>query len=219
MAYPGSASSDFERGSSALRILHVGHRTSFGATLADDGFTQDNPVNITATATVSDQLGATPDRGVLGGSVAFTRPDEGNGIIGGPPSAAPTDGDARPVGLFINNAAGNAYENSPAVASGNAPYVSSQGTYGCALFETQALTGSGTGSAGDDILYEVGDQLWASQNGFLTTANTAAGDDENDDIWEIGIGPETARSGATMLGIVRIVPDSVHDELVFDLRV
>jgi hypothetical protein len=223
MALPGQASGEFTESSSALRILHVGHRNTFAAELTTDGFIQTNPPVITAAATLSTTLPVAPKRGVLGGSVAFTRPAAGNGLIGGPTGAASgANGAVRPLGLFINDAAGNAFENTPAPASGKAPYVCAQGTFGIRLYETQVLApgGAGTtsGTAGDDLIYANGLKVYASVNGYLTTAVSAAGS-ESADVHEVAYADEAAIAGATVMGIVTIVPDSVHAELVIDQRV
>lgn len=194
MAFPGQASGDFVEGSSALRILYVGHRNTFAAQLTTDGFTQTNPP-VVAGAARSQQLSATPKYGVLSGSVAFVR---GNGLVGGP-GAAVGSATVRPLGLFINDAAGNAYENTPAPASGLAPYVSAAGTMGCQLFETQNL------DTNADLTWKAGDFLYASKNGYLTNLS------DTDNAHE--------QTAPTILGIVKVAPDSAHGELVFDLRV
>lgn len=200
MANPGQSSGEF---ASALRILYVGHRNSLSATLTTDGFTQTNPPIVTANK--SAQLSATPKYGILGGSVCLTRPDAGNGMVGGPIAAAPGTGACKPLGLFVNDAAGNAYENSPTVASGQATYVSSQGTFGCTLFETKNL------DSGADLVWAAGDSIYCSRNGYLTNV-----DDQLNAL-------ESAHAGAdgssTLLGIVKIAPDAESAELYFDLRV
>src|SRR5690606_12974261 len=99
--------------------------------------------------------------GVLGSSIAFTRPDAGNGFVGGPTAAAQTAG-FRPLGIFINDAIGNPFENTPGVASGRAPYYAGQGCFGLSLWETQNL------NSGAALVYAVGDRLFASQNGLVT---------------------------------------------------
>ena len=222
MALPGQASGDFTESSSALRILYVGVRNSFAADLAADGFTQTNPPVVSAAAAVSSTLPPAPKRGVLGGSVAFTRPRAGNGIIGGPTGAATSVGQIRPLGLFINDAAGNAYENSPAAASGKAPYVSAQGTMGLRLYETAVqapgLAGTTSGAQGDALLYENGLPVYASVNGYLTTALSAAGV-ESADVHEVANGDAADLAAATVMGVITIVPDAVHAELVIDQRV
>ena len=207
MPMPGQASGDFTEGSSALRIIYVGHRNSFSATLTTDGFTQLNPPVVDAAGTLSERLSATPKYGVLSGSVAFTRPDQGNGYVGGP--IAPGDLGAhacRPLGLFINDAEGNAYENTPGPASGQGPYTSSQGTMGSMLYETQELIGV---DEGDDLEYAPGQLLYASQNGYLTNNQADAHIEVTDGAVE----------DATVIGVVKVAPDSAHGEVVFDQRI
>ena len=222
MALPGQASGGFTESSSSLRIMYVGHRNSVAAELSADGFTQDNPPTVTASSTKSDKLATAPKRGVLSASVAFTRPDAGSGIVGGPNGdSAPSDGAVRPVGLFINDADGNAFENSPAEASDQGPYVSAQGTMGARLYETQTLTSGATnGSQGDDIVYDTGEFLYASRNGYLTTAKNSSGYNSEDTLrGQHDSNTGTSFGDATALGVVTIVPDSTHSELVFDLRI
>lgn len=209
MAIPGQASGEFTESQSALRILYVGHRNSFSATLTTDGFTQTNPPIVTTAGTISTTLSPAPKAGVLSASVAFTRPDAGNGFVGGPVSAPPASGAVRPLGLFINDAGGYAYLNLPTAASGQAPYVSGQGTMGARLFETQNLVG------GADLTYAVGDSLVASRNGYLTNVEDANNAFELTANYSAG----GAAAAATVLGVVKIVPDAVHDEILFDLRV
>ena len=219
MALPGQASGDFTESSSALRILYAGVRNTMGAQLTTDAFIQTNPPVVTAAGTVSETLPTAPKRGVLSGSVCFTRPDAGNGYVGGPLAAAPDDGAFRPLGVFINDAAGNAYENTPGPASGQGPYMSSQGTYGNRLYETHALDDVGQGSAGDPLSYEVGMNLYASVNGYLTSAAVAGTVDKDNDLAEVVAGPGTTVADATVIGVLKIVPDSVHAEMVYDQRI
>jgi hypothetical protein len=194
----GQASGGFTESSSALRLLHVGVRNTVGI-LTDDAFTQTNPPIVTGAGTISSNVD-TSVSGVLSGSVAFTRPDQGSNYIGGPVSPAATAG-VRPLGLFINNAAGYAYENQPAAASGKGPYVSAMGTYASQLFETQNLVG------GADLTYTTGQFLFASQNGYLT--NVQADNNRY----------ETAASGVTTIALLKMPADSVQNEIVFDQRI
>ena len=195
----GQASGGFTESSSALRLLHVGVRNTVGI-LTDDAFTQTNPPIQTGAGTISSNVD-TSVLGVLSGSVAFTRPDQGSNYIGGPVSPAGTAG-VRPLGLFINNAAGYAYENQPAAASGKGPYVSAMGTYASQLFETQNINSAA------DLTYTTGDFLYASQNGYLT--NVAADNNRY----------EQAAGGAiTTIAILKMPADSVQNEIVFDQRI
>lgn len=203
MAIPGQASGNFVEGQSALRILYIGHRNTFSAQLTTDAFVQTNPPVVAAIGTVSATLGPAPSRGVLSGSVAFTRPDAGNGFIGGPLAAAPLAGEVRPLGFFINDAAGYSYLNTPAAASGLGPYTSGQGTVGTKLYETQNLVG------GAALTYAVGQTVVASRNGYVTNVANA-----NNSL-ELALG----YSAATQIGVIKIVPDAVLAELLFDQRI
>lgn len=194
----GQASGGFTESSSALRLLHVGVRNTVGI-LTDDAFTQTNPPLITGAGTISINVD-TSVLGVLSGSVAFTRADQGSNYVGGPVSPVATAG-VRPLGLFINNAAGYAYENQPAAASGKGPYVSAMGTYASQLFETQDIDSAA------DLTYTTGDFLFASQNGYLT--NVVADNNRY----------ETIASGPTTIAILKMPADSVQNEIVFDQRI
>jgi hypothetical protein len=196
----GQASGGFTESSSALRLLHVGVRNTVGI-LTLDAFTQTNPPIVTGAGTISTNVD-TSVLGVLSGSVAFTRPDEGSNYIGGPVAGLTTvNPNVRPLGLFINNAAGYAYENQPAAASGKGPYVSAMGTYASQLFETDNL------SSGATLTYTTGQFLYASQNGYLT--NVAADNNRY----------EQAANGVTTIAILKMPADSVQNEIVFDQRI
>jgi hypothetical protein len=232
MPLTGQASGGWTESSSALRILHVGVRNTVG-NLTDDSFTQTNPPIITTAGTISTSPGAlTEVLGVLSGSVAFTRPDAGSNFIGGPTKTAmalpASVTQVLPLGCFINSATGNPYENLPGVASGKGPYVAAMGTYGSRLFETQLLVAT-TGTvvaAGTALTYVAGQKLVASQNGYLMPSvvfngaalvavdNTAGGGAYNT--------LESVNAGAvvaTTIGILKMAPDSVMNEIVFDQRI
>ena len=235
MPLAGQASGGWTESSSALRILHVGVRNTVGV-LTDDSFTQLNPPIVTAAlapTTVSTSPGAlTEVLGVLSGSVAFTRPDAGSNFIGGPTATAmalpASVTQVLPLGCFINSAAGNPYENLPAVASGKGPYVAAMGTYGNRLFETQLLVTTTVTivGAGTALTYVAGMRLVASRNGYLMPSvvfngaalvavdNTGGGGAYNT--------LESLNAGAvvaTTVGILKMAPDSVMNEIVFDQRI
>jgi len=195
MALLGQASGGFTESSSALRILHVGVRNTVGQ-LHSSAFTQSNPV-FGANATSAPGL-LTNVLGVLSGSIAFTR---GTSNEHGGPSAAVAPVTERVLGVFINNASGNAFENQPGVASNRGPYVSAQGTYANLLYETVNVATNADITA----TYVPGATLIASINGFLTTAVANANHDHAD--------------SATTIGILKISPDSTSDELVYDQRI
>jgi len=216
----GQASGGWTESSSALRILYVGVRNSEGI-LTDDAFTQTNPPIVTTpVTTISDNVD-TSTFGVLSGSVAFTRPDQGSNYIGGNVEGLANPNHellVRPLGLFINTASGNAYENQPGPASGKGPYVSSQGTYGDALFETQALAAVGALAQGADLTYVNGMSLAASRNGYLcTTWDVVNG--ASLDVAGIMSEREHGHAASLVIGILKMPADSVQNELVFDQRI
>jgi hypothetical protein len=220
----GQASGGFLESSSALRLLHVGVRNTVGI-LTDDAFTQTNPPIVTATATISDQVD-TSVLGVLSGSVAYTRPDAGPNYIGGNAEGLANpllETFVRPLGLFINTAAGNAFENQPGPASGKGPYVSAQGTYADQLYETYALDTNGiTIVQGDTLNYTTGQELVASRNGYLmprTAINTAGVAVETLDVAAITSDVEHGHAASMLLGILKMPADSAQPEIVFDQRV
>ena len=195
----GQASQDFLGSSGRLRILYVGHRNSLSI-LADDAFTNANPeVDVafpSATVTSITKVG------ILGSSVAHTRPDQGNNYIGGPIAAAAVN--TRPLGLFISDAAGNSWENSPSAASGKVAYVSSGGLYGCQIYETRNQF-----AGGGAITFLNGDPVYSSTNGYLT--NVAADASEGVNGQNIG--------NTTLIGRVKLGPASSLSEVMLDLRV
>lgn len=203
-AIGGQSSGDFRETSGRVQLLHVVTRNSVGL-LSPDGFTQANPPSSSATvANKSTTLAGITKVGVLGGSVAFTRPDIGNNYIGGPGGGAIASGDGagiRVLGLFINDALGNAFENTPGVASGRAPYVCGSGScVGVSVYETKNLA---TNAA---LVYAPGDKLYASANGLLT--KLVADSLES-----------AAVAVSTLVGIVKVAPDANSSLLVLDLRV
>lgn len=219
MAMLGQASGGFTESSSALRLLYVGVRNS-NAILTADSFTQTNPpILTTPTSTISSNV-STAVLGVLSGSVAFTRPDEGSNYVGGPnePGAGLNALCTKPVGLFINNAVGNAYENTPGPASGLGPYVSAMGTYASQLFETQAPATALGYTQGDDLNYTSGMGLMASRNGYLIPAQNAAGATAATTA-SFSSEVTNGAASATIIAILRMPADSTQNEIVFDQRI
>ena len=219
MAQLGQASGGFMESSSALRVEHAGIFNSTGV-LADDAFTQTNPPIVTAAGTSSDKVDTTK-LGVLSGSVAFTRPEDADGnTIGGPDDTAVGTAGCIPVGVFVNDALGNAFENTPGVASGKGTYMSGQGTYANQLYETQILHADGTIGlqAADLPAYAPGMLLYASQNGYLTHFQTAAflaPTSLDNQLYE-----QAAGFGAqTVIGVVKMAPDATQNELLYDQRI
>lgn len=229
----GQASGGWTESSSALRILHVGIRNTVPV-LTDDAFTQTNPPVVTTAGTVSAQVDQTK-MGVLSGAVAFSRPDAGSAFIGGMGSATVVGNLAanlgwamgfQPLGCFINSANGNPFENTPGTASGKGPYVSSMGTYGNALFETNMLVAfSGTLPIGSTLQYTTGMKLIPSINGYLMPAEYVdAGAVVSLDIATLSAEASVKTGVATFvssetLGVVLMPPDAVQNEIVYDQRI
>jgi len=148
--------------------------------LSDACYTKANyGVNTNTTLSVN-----TP-RGVLGGSVA--------GISAGLDyTAVPCTDNLMPVGLFVNDAAGAAFENSPAVASGKVTIMKAQASIEVDVYETR--------NAGDsaDLTYSVGEELYSSAQGLLTNE---------------------ASSEGTVIGIATKAPSTSSPTLGLDMRI
>lgn len=201
----GQGSGDFRELGGRVHILYVGHRNSTGV-LTPDALTQANPPVVTTSAAVSTTLSGISQIGTLGASVAFTRPDVGNGAVGGPVAPGGTyNAKIVPLGIFVNDAIGNAYENTPGPASGRGVYLSGQGTLGVSLWETQNLTSNA------DLTYSAGDKLYASANGLLT--NLLA------DAYEYRVSGQNDPDYVTVVGVVKIAPDAQNSLMVLDLRI
>ncbi len=211
----------------ALRILYSLIKDTIPV-LSSDGFEQSNPSVVTTASAVSTTLPSNVKRGVLGGSVAFTRPDVGENTVGGATLVSTAYvSKTRPLGLFINDALGNAFENQPAVGSGKCPFLRG-GSAGVKIYETEiqttALYSAGTwattgATVGASITYAVGDRLYASVNGLLTNR----WEDSYEAQW---IAVDTVGSGAsgspretdvTRMGTVLSPPDSASAEMFITL--
>ncbi len=200
----GQGSGDFRETSGRIQLFHLGIRNAFGLA-TPDAFTQDTPPIVTATANKSTTLANITKKGVLGGTVAFTRPDIGNGYHGGPVQVGSAYvAGQRPLGLFINDAAGNPFENTPGVASGRAPYVNGQALVGVSLWETQRQIGGST-----TLVYSAGQRLYASVNGLLTN--------RIEDAYEYQVVADP--DNVTIMGVVKVAPDASNSLLVLDMRV
>lgn len=212
----GLASGDFKLGNNALRILYSLTKDTISS-LSADGLTQANPSVVVAAANKSTTLPASPKKGVLAGSVAFTRPDQGSNMIGGAAQVSSAYiAKCRPLGLFINDAAGNPNENTPASASGKCPILRG-GSVGVKLYETQIQVGASTA-----LTYSVGDYLYASVNGLLT--NRWQDSYEAQWITTANLGGATSSGAAaeydcTRMGVVLSTSDSASSEMFVSLKV
>lgn len=215
----GLSSGDFRLNQGALRILYHVQKDTIPV-LASDGFTQSNPNVVTDVAAVSTTLPANVKRGVLGGSVAFLRPDIGSNTVGGPVLVNTAYVvNTRPLGLFINDALGNAYENTPGVASGKGPFVRG-GSVGVKIYETQQQTVNGGGAVGDALTaYAVGQKLYASVNGLLTNRWQDSYEYQwIDGVYGSGGGLACLEPDVTCMGLVLSPPDSTSAELFVELK-
>ena len=94
-------------------------------------------------------------RGVLGGSVAAIS-------SGSDYTVFPGNTTLTPIGLFINDAAGKAFENSPAVASNKIAVIRGKASVEVDVYETQVV-------AGGAMPWAVGKSVYCSAQGLLTT--------------------------------------------------
>lgn len=208
MANPlgGQGSGDFRETSGRVHLFHMGTRNSVGV-LTADAFTQSNPPIVTTTPNLSTTLTGITKKGVLGSTVAFTRPDAGNGFHGGPVQvAAAYVAGQMPLGIFINDALGNPFENTPGVASGRGPYVCGMATVGLTIYETQRQIGGSTA-----LTYAVGDKVYASVNGLITK--------RLEDAYQYNVAGQADPDFVTIMGVVKVAPDANNSLLVIDLRV
>ena len=138
----------------ALRILFPGDRNSL-STLAPGAFTRQNYG--AAGATSARITADTPD-GALAGMVAEY---SGNYEV-------TISSQYMPVGIFLNDAAGSPFENTPAVASGKLTFMRSMGSFETDIYETRNQQNNA------DLVYTAGNLLYVSQFGLLTAENLSA---------------------------------------------
>ncbi len=206
MSLNGQSSGDFKETSGRVQMHHIGIRNTMGA-LTADAFTQANPPVVVTTANVSTTLTGVVQKGILGGSVSFTRPDGGANQHGGAVKIASAyDATLKPLGIYINDANGNRFENTPGVASGLGAYLCNGGSYSVAVYETKIQIGAST-----VLTYANGDKLYASVNGYLT--NRLA------DAYEYNVGGQDDIKFVTLMGVCKNAPTASSPLLTFDLRV
>ena len=90
--------------------------------------------------------------GVLGGTVAALKEGASYTVV-------PADGTNQPIGLFVNNAAGNPFDNAPAVASNKIAIA-------CKMASVEVDVYA-------DVEFKVGDKLYSDANGYLTNVKGA----------------------------------------------
>lgn len=176
-----------------MDVLYRQTYNTLGQILAA-GLTQDNRVG-NAQKVANTRLTAATPKGILAGSVVSVA---GDGIIG-PCSNDSTNVD-KVVGIAVNNALGNPYESSSAVASNKVVYAHGTGTViRTDIYETFRVDGVTA------ITYTAGEKLYASVNGLLTNSTGLV------------IGANLANS--TVVGILLAKPTATDPYMSVQLRV
>jgi len=161
--------------------------------ITTDGLTQDNRVGNDQKKN-NDRLNANTNKGILAGSVVAV---VGEGLIG--PCLADSTNADKAVGVAVNDALGNPYTSSSAVASERVVYAHGTGT----VFETdvyEVVEADGTGA----LTYAAGQFVYPSQNGLLTNAAGVAGP------WLIG---------KTVIGIILRAPSPTDAYMSVQMRI
>lgn len=131
----------------------------------------------------NDTLSALTPNGVLGGSVAAISDDY---------TVEAADGTNMPMGLFVNDAAGRAWESNQAIASNKITIAKGLPSVEVDVYETHDAYGN------ELAAFTVGQKLYASAEGFLTNVESADG---------------------TVIGIVTKVPATATPTLGVDMRI
>lgn len=131
--------------------LILKNRTTFNSLYELDKtcFTKENTALLNASSTfpnLAADVSFAP-AGVLGGTVAALKDGASYTVV-------PADGTNKPIGLFVNNAFGSAFDNSPAVASNKIAIAQKMASVEVDIYE--------------DEEFLIGDSLYASANGYLT---------------------------------------------------
>lgn len=156
------------------------------------GLTQDNRVG-NAQKVANTRLTASTPKGILAGSVVAVA---GDGLIG--PCTDGTASADKAVGIAVNNALGNPYESSSAVASNKVVYAHGTGTViRTDIYET-------ANPWGVSISYTAGQLLYSSRNGLLTNAAGIDG---------------TGSANLTLVGILLAKPTATDAYMSVQLRV
>jgi hypothetical protein len=138
----------------ALRILIPGDRNSL-STLAASAFTRQN---YGAQGATSARITIDTPDGALAGMVAMYSDNYEVDVCS----------NYKAVGLFLNDASGAPFENTPTVASGKLTVMRSMGSYETDVYETKDEAGA------QDLTYTAGDLLYVSDFGLLTSEDLSA---------------------------------------------
>jgi hypothetical protein len=173
-----------------LEVLYRQTYNTYGQITAV-GLTQDNRIG-NGQKTGNQRLTAATPKGILAGSVVAVA---GDGLIG--PCTDMTSAFDKAVGIAVNNALGNPYESSSAVASNKVVYAHGTGTViRTDLYEYVDMTGV-------TVQYTAGDKMYSSQNGLLTNA----------------AGNDGSVSNSTLVGILLQKPSATDPYMAVQLRV
>jgi hypothetical protein len=174
-----------------LEVLYRQTYNTYGQITAA-GLTQDNRVGNTQ-KTGNTRLTAATPKGILAGSVVAVA---GDGLIG--PCTDSTASADKAVGIAVNNALGNPYESSSAVASNKVVYAHGTGTVIRAdIYEI-------VDPWGVDVPYNAGDLMYSSRNGLLTNADGIDG---------------TGTANLTTIGILLVAPSGTDPYMAVQLRI
>lgn len=133
-----------------MSLFTLGRGNNLNMPIDPAALTQSNTPTVGDTNTL---ITADTPKGVLGGSLA--------GIVGD--NIAGKANPARPIGWVVNNAQGDPFDNSPAVASEMLVFhINPNGLMEIDIYET-CLEGTAT-----PLVYAVDDELYTSQNGLAT---------------------------------------------------
>lgn len=148
-----------------LKLLYLGGTKNSLDDLEDAAFTQDNVngwVDDADQALANTTLDADTPKGLLAGSLVAIHGSREIGYCDGE--------DEYPLGFLLNDVAGNAYENTPAVGSGKGPYVFGGGNeIEINVFETRNALNTA------DLTYAVGEKLYCSRHGLVTNEVSTEG--------------------------------------------
>ena len=159
--------------------------------ITTDGLTQDNRVGNVQKQN-NTRLNANTAKGILAGSVVAV---VGDGLIG-PCLKDGTNADLA-VGVAINDALGNPYTSSSAVASERVVYCHGTGTvFETDIYETKQTDGTAA------VVFAAGDFVYASANGLLTNSTGLA---------------ET--TGSTVVGIITKAPSVTDAYMTVQMRI
>jgi hypothetical protein len=190
---------------SHCEVLYRQTFNSYGA-VETNGLTQDNRVGNTQKVANTRLIANNSPKGILAGSIVCTY---GESIIG--PAVGTITGHTGSygdstnldpvVGIAVNNAVGNPYESSSAVASQKVVYAHGTGTViSTDIYETHEYV-----TSSNAITYAYGDYMYCSANGLLTNKQ--------------GLMVKNVVGSQTVVGILLQKPTSTAPYMVVQFRI